>query len=445
MFTHSHGNPMYLTAAVALLVMAVTFVVVNALGRKFRQKIPLAVNLFVCMITGSLASGFGIPFRHLFEGPVWFIYINLVIICGMIFLTFLKAAGNLDSMAYDILSAFKNRPSILFCLVALMLFFPGMCTGVGTAAVLSTGLVAIVILRLVGIPDLQVAAIVAMLTTIGAAAPPINLPALIITSGINMPYDGFTLILFFLTVPLGLFSIFWLGWKHYRAPDQEAIDAAIPNIPRRFFLQPYMPLIVVIAIFALIRIFPGQFPDIVTPMVFVAGSVCTLFSGKKFRVVAVSREAIKGGIFSTVALLFVVGTVVQIITLTGVKGLLVLGALELGDISRLIIYVVMGVSLPLMGGVLTHLGGAVILGIPFTLALLDQNIVAVVAAASMLGVLSQVIPPSALGGYFAQELVGIPRYSSMLRLCTIPLLVSILFSMVVLYFANEFAALLVPF
>jgi hypothetical protein len=260
-----------------------------------------------------------------------------------------------------------------------------------------------------------------------------------------MPYDGFTLILFFLTVPLGLFSIFWLGWKHYRAPSQEAINAAIPNIPRRFFLQPYMPLIVVIAIFALIRIFPGQFPDIVTPMVFVAGSVCTLFSGKKFRVVAVSREAIKGGIFSTVALLFVVGTVVQIITLTGVKGLLVLGALELGDISRLIIYVVMGVSLPLMGGVLTHLGGAVILGIPFTLALLDQNIVAVVAAASMLGVLSQVIPPSALGGYFAQELVGIPRYSSMLRLCTIPLLVSILFSMVVLYFANEFAALLVPF
>ena len=144
------------------------------------------------------------------------------------------------------------------------------------------------------------------------------------------------------------------------------------------------------------------------------------------------------------ALLFVVGTVVQIITLTGVKGLLVLGALELGDISRLIIYVVMGISLPLMGGVLTHLGGAVILGIPFTLALLDQNIVAVVAAASMLGVLSQGIPPSALGGYFAQELVGIPRYSSMLRLCVIPLLVSILFSMVVLYFANGFAALLVP-
>ena len=28
--------------------------------------------------------GFGVPLRHLFEGPVWYIYINLVIFTGMI-------------------------------------------------------------------------------------------------------------------------------------------------------------------------------------------------------------------------------------------------------------------------------------------------------------------------------------------------------------------------
>ncbi|WP_077072861.1 hypothetical protein [Mailhella massiliensis] len=445
MFTHSHGDAMYVTASIALAAMIVSYVAILLLGKKFRQDIPIAVNLFVSVAISAVVTGFGIPFRHLFEGPVWYIYINLVIFTGMMFLTCLRQAGNLDCIAYDIVTTFRNRPTIMFCLITLLLFFPGMVTGVGTAAVLSTGMVAITILRICGIPNLKIAAIIAMVTSIGAAAPPVNLPAIIIASGINMPYEGFDLLLLVMTVPLGLFTIFFLGYRDFRSPSLEAIEEKLPRPERKNFIMPYVPLIVVVGIMVLIRVFPGEFPDIVTPMVFVIGTFVTMFTGRKFRYVDACAEALRGGVFSTVALIFVVGSVVQVTTLTGAKGLLVLGAMVVGSIAPALMYLAMGVSLPLLGGVLTHLGASVILGIPFTLAMVSSNQIAIVAGCSMLCVLAQVIPPSALGGYFAQELTQEPSYSPILKKSLIPLIVCVVFTMAELVFANQFAAWFVPF
>lgn len=442
---HAHDQGMYLTSGIALATMVVSFLLIALLGKKFRQDIPIAVNLFVSVALGAVVTGFGVPFRHLFEGPVWYIYINLVIFTGMIFLTCMKHAGNLDCIAYDILTKFRTRPALMFCLIVLLLFFPGMVTGVGTAAVLSTGMVTIVILRVCGIPNIKIAAIVAMVTTIGAAAPPVNLPAIIIASGINMPYEGFDLLLLVMTVPLGLFTIFLLGYRDFTPPSPDAIEQALPKPERKNALMPYVPMIVVVVIMLLIRIFPGEFPDIVTPMVFMIGSFITLISGRKFNYVAACREAVRGGVFSTVALIFVVGAVVQVTTLTGAKGLLVLGAMVFGSLAPALMYLAMGISLPILGGVLTHLGASVILGIPFTLALVSRNQIAIVAGCSLLCVLAQMIPPSALGGYFAQELTEEPSYTPVLRTSVTPLLVSMAFSVMVLVFANQFAAWFVPF
>lgn len=445
MFTHSHGDAMYVTASIALAAMIVSYVAILLLGKKFRQDIPIAINLFVSVAVSAVVTGFGIPFRHLFEGPVWYIYINLVIFTGMMFLTCLRQAGNLDCIAYDIVTTFRNRPTIMFCLITLLLFFPGMVTGVGTAAVLSTGMVAITILRICGIPNLKIAAIIAMVTSIGAAAPPVNLPAIIIASGINMPYEGFDLLLLVMTVPLGLFTIFFLGYRDFHSPSLEAIEKTLPRPERKNFIMPYVPLLVVVGIMVLIRVFPGEFPDIVTPMVFVIGTFVTMFTGRKFRYVDACAEALRGGVFSTVALIFVVGSVVQVTTLTGAKGLLVLGAMVIGSIAPALMYLAMGVSLPLLGGVLTHLGASVILGIPFTLAMVSSNQIAIVAGCSMLCVLAQVIPPSALGGYFAQELTKEPSYGPILKKSLVPLIVCVVFTMVELVFANRFAAWFVPF
>ncbi len=445
MTEHLHDSHMYTTAGVALGVMIVAFIIISIIGKVTKQRIPLAINLFVCMIAGAAATGFGFPLRHLFEGPVWYIYINLVIFTGMIFLNGMREAGNLNCIAWDILTKFRNYPSIVLILIMALLFFPGMVTGVGTAAVLSTGMVAVTILNVVGIPRVKAGAIIAMLTTIGAAAPPVNLPAIIIASGINMPYEGFTNILWVLTIPTGLFTVFYLGYRSYKKPTLEYIAQSMEKPARKGAITPYVPLLVVIILFVLIRAFPGKFPDLITPLVFMIGSLITLFTGKKYHYVKACKQAVSGGIFSTVALIFVVGTVVQVTTLTGAKGLLVLGSLTMGTASLWLMYLAVAITLPLLGGVLTHLGASVILGIPFTLALLTQNVIVVVAALSMICVLAQVIPPSALGGYFAQALVGEPNYGGILKLCILPIIVCIIFSLIVLHFANPFAALFVPY
>lgn len=444
MFAHSHGDAMYWTAGFALLVMAVTYVAIMLLANRFNQKIPLAITLFVAVAASAVATGFN-PLRHLFEGPVWYIYINLVILCGMIFLTTMKAAGNLDCIAHDILTNFRTRPAIVLVLVMVLLFFPGMVTGVGTAAILSTGMVAVTILRVCGIPNVKIAAILAVVTTIGSAAPPVNLPAIIIASGINMPYEGFDRILWALTLPTGLFTMFWLGWRDYRVPSPEAIEEALPKPERKNAIMPYVPLLVVVAIMVCIRAFPGQFPDIVTPMVFMIGSAVTLFTGRRFKYVDACREAISGGVFSTVALIFVIGAVVQVTTLTGAKGLLVLAAMVIGATAPALMYIAMAITLPLLGGVLTQLGTAVILGIPFELAMISKNQVAFVAGLSMLCYFAQLVPPSALGGYFARDLAGEKDYMPMLKQCIVPSVVTIVYSVVELVFANQFAAVFVPF
>jgi hypothetical protein len=379
------------------------------------------------------------------EGEFGYIYINLVILTGMILLQVMKQSGNLDAISWDILVNFRRRPVILFILVTAMLYFPGMVTGVGTAGVLSTGIFVATILAAVGVPKVETAAILAMLTTFGAAAPPVNLPALIISGGINMPYEGFTWILWVLTIPVGLFSIFYIGYRHFKVVSIEDIKQRISEPARKNFIMPYVPIIVIGVLFALIRLFPTWMPDLVTPLVFMIGAIVGLFTGKKVNLLYASKEAMRGGVFMVVALLFVVGTVVQITTLTGVKGLIVISALTVGSITPILLYIAMGISLPLLGGVLTHLGSSAILGVPFTLALLVKNTIVVVAAISLICVLSQLIPPSAVGGYFSQGVVGLDKYTPILKRCIVPSIVTIMWAVLIIVLATYFGAAFVPY
>lgn len=442
---HSHDSHMYTEALLILLAMMVAYVVIDLIGRRFKQKIPVALLLFLSCVVGALVGGYGLPLRHLIEGEFGYIYINLVIFTGMILLQVMKQSGNLDAISWDILVNFRQRPVILFVLLTAMLYFPGMVTGVGTAGVLSTGLFVALILETVGIPKLETAAILALVTSFGAAAPPVNIPALIISGGINMPYEGFTWILWVLTIPVGLFSIFYIGYRHFKVVTLEDIKEKIPEPERKNFIIPYIPIIVIAVLFAAIRLFPNWMPDLVTPLVFMIGAIVGLFTGKRVNLLYASKEAMRGGLFMVVALLFVVGTVVQFTTLSGVKGLLVISALTLGSFTPILMYIAMGLSLPLLGGVLTHLGSAAILGVPFTLALLTKNTIVVVAAISLICIISQLIPPSAVGGYFAQEVVGLDTYPPILKKCIVPAVVAILWAILVIVLASHFGAAFVPY
>ena len=79
----------------------------------------------------------------------------------------------------------------MLILLMLIIMFPGMITGSSTAAVLSAGAIVAPILLMMGIPAPQTGAILAVGAIMGMAAPPVNIPAMLIAGGVDMPYIGF--------------------------------------------------------------------------------------------------------------------------------------------------------------------------------------------------------------------------------------------------------------
>lgn len=397
------------------------------------------VLILTCLVT-VLVAGLGEPLRHLVEGEFGFFYVILVIFTGMLFLRVLQASGVFDAITQDLILTLAGHPVLLLFLLTVLLWFPGMITGLGTAAVLSAGaLVAPILLRL-GIPPANAAAIVALEATFGTITGPVNIPAMIVAGGINMPYEGFGLVLPLITVPLGLFTVLYLGLRHAR----KAVAADLTQGLRRDDGDPrglvtYLPLIVVVGLMVVIRTLPKAFPDLSTPLVFMIGSLVGTFTGRRVDFFKVSREALGGPVFPVVGLLMAVGMVVQVATVTGVKGLLVISSLSL---PMALLYLGMAVSLPLLGGVLTHLGAAAVLGVPFVLALLGRNVIVTTASVSLLCALSQLVPPTAVAGYLSAQVVGLESFGSLVRRSAVPALVTTGYCLAVIFFANDVARLL---
>jgi TRAP-type C4-dicarboxylate transport system permease large subunit len=117
----------------------------------------------------------------------------------------------------------------------LVIMFPGMITGSSTASVLSAGSIMAPILLLLGIPKVNVGAIIAMGGILGMIAPPTNVPAMIICGGIDMPYVGFTLPLALLTFPLAILFVLLLGYKYVRKLDYSLIEGQLDKEIRKTY------------------------------------------------------------------------------------------------------------------------------------------------------------------------------------------------------------------
>ena len=79
----------------------------------------------------------------------------------------------------------------------LVVMFPGMITGSSTAAVLSAGSIMAPVLLIMGMDAVSAAALIAMGGLMGMVAPPVNLPAMIIGGGIDVPFVGFSVCLLY--------------------------------------------------------------------------------------------------------------------------------------------------------------------------------------------------------------------------------------------------------
>ena len=405
----------------------------------FKFKIPVGVSMMLAAITGSLLGGHGISIHHLVEGSFNYVNTIMVIATAMIFMKSIIASGALGTLNYNLVKKFHKNKTLLIILLMIVVMFPGMITGSSTAAVLTAGALAAPIFIALGIPTVNTAAIIAMGGILGMIAPPVNLPVMIIGGGIDMPYSGLTVPLMVLTFPAAIFSVLYLGKKHLKDMAFEEIEkelkVGIEDVKGNFLI--YTPVILLAVLLVGGKVFPMTVLNMGMPLTFVICTIVAMFTGRRFNIVKVSHGAMTEAL-PVLSILVGVGMFIQIMTLTGVRGYIVLHALTL---PALFLYVAMAVMLPLFGAVSAY-GAASVLGVPFLMALITKNAIVTASALSLLTSLGDMMPPTALAGIFAAQIVGLKDYKLVLKKSIVPMVVIVVIGILTIVFANPISQIL---
>lgn len=409
------------------LVMLGAFLLGNFLFR-----LPVSISMVIGAVLGALVAGEGFPLRHLFEGTFVYIDTILIISTAMIFMKVIEKSGAMEALNAAIVKRFHKVPAVMLILLMLMIMFPGMITGSSTAAVLSAGSIVAPILLLMGIPASQTGAILAIGAIMGMAAPPVNIPAMLIAGGVDMPYIGFEGPLLFLTIPGAIFTVLFIGMRYCKNLNYDEISKHLDfKVGAKHGLKLYLPILVVLALMVLTRALPTVIPNFGMPLIFTIGSIVGIFTGEKFNFLSTVKDAVNTTI-PVLGKLMGVGMFIQIMTLTGVRGYIVISCLGLGSV---LLYVAIATVMPAFGAVSSY-GAASVLGVPFLLALISGNQIITAAALSFICSLGDLMPPTALAGNYAAEIVG-QKYSKVLRYCLIPFIVCVMFGLLCLIYSGN--------
>src|SRR6266852_4113133 len=182
------------------------------LGSHLLLRWPLPLTFIAVAVAAALLGDFGIPFRHLVEGAFGFINLVLALFAGAFFGQMMRRSGAADAAAAGIVRAAGARVLPVLALAGLPVFAVGMFVGIAGVAVLSAGVFAVPALRRIGYDDATIAAFIAVMATAGMIAPPMNVPALLIADGVNMPWTNVAKPLLALALPLAAAALAWFTW-----------------------------------------------------------------------------------------------------------------------------------------------------------------------------------------------------------------------------------------
>lgn len=403
----------------------------------FAFKLPVSLAMVLSAVAATLVIGEGIPLRHLVEGMFGYLDTILVIATAMIFMKTIQEIGTLNALSASILKKFHKIPWLMLIFLMIVAMFPGMVTGSSTASVLTAGSIVAPILMMIGIPVVETATIIALGGILGMIAPPVNIPAMIIGGGIDMPYVGFTVPLLLLTVGVAIFTVLYLGLRHVNEIDYELLEGQIDtSAVKEYGFKLYIPVLLAVILMILGKIVPQIF-NLGMPVIFMVSAIAGLFCGKKINFFNVSKDAIKDTL-PVLGILMGVGMFIQIMTMTGVRGFIVVNSLNL---PTALIYVAMAITIPLFGAV-SSFGAASVLGVPFLMVFLSQNQIITASAISFIAGLGDLMPPTALAGIFAAKVVGLEDYTKVLKKSTVPAMVIIGYSLLFIVFSKDIAGLI---
>jgi len=188
-----------------------------------------------------------------------------------------------------------------------------------------------------------------------------------------------------------------LGWKKERSIDLATALKEMPQVPAKMtWWRVTLPFLVFFGAVAAYRIFPFGTPILGLPLEFTLSALAAwLVSPHKIKILSLSRETVKR-LLPLISTVVIVGMLQQIMTATGVRGLLSYAVIS---IPLVFLIVSLAIVIPVSEGVLTY-GAAAVLGIPLIWYLDSIGFHATVAIAglTLLWPLGDGLPPTALIG-----------------------------------------------
>jgi len=388
---------MYFQVGIILAIMVIAY----ALAKW--KKLSIELSMLSAAVGGGIAGAFvSTPpidqlARHLVEGAFTYLDVILVFSTATIFMAIVRESGGVNYVVRGTIKYFYNLRIIALILLMIIVLIPGALTGAGSVSLLVVGAPVALALGYLGIAKKRVAAILFIVAGLSAAAPPVNIWAMILSAGTAIPYVGFELPLGIPVLLLGTFTVLFLGWRRERKMELEEVLKEMPEVPAGMsWWRVFLPFLVFFGLVVASRLWPFSIPMLGLPLQFaIAALVALLVSPKRIKILVLSRDTMKR-LLPLLATMIVVGMLQQIMTATGVRGLLSFAVIST---PLILLFILLAVIIPVSEGVLTY-GAAAIIGIPLIWFLDSIGLHATVAIAglSLLWPLGDGLPPTALIG-----------------------------------------------
>ncbi|HSA96906.1 MAG TPA: C4-dicarboxylate ABC transporter [Acidobacteriota bacterium] len=408
-------------------------------------KLSVEIGMFAAAVAGGLAGAvLGTPplrelGRHLVEGSITYLDVMLVFFTATFFMTIVNESGGVIYAVRATLRVFGRRrvPALLALMIIVLI--PGALTGAGSVSLLVVGAPVALALGRLGLPPKRVAAILFIVAGLSAAAPPVNIWAMILCAGTAIPYVGFEFTLGIPCLVLGAFTVLVLGLK--KGPGAAAGGPELPAPPPGMtWWRVLVPFLVFFGLVAAYRIWPFATPIFGLALEFTLSALAAiLVSPKRIAVLGLARATVKR-LLPLLATTVVVGMLQQIMTATGVRGLVSFAVIST---PLVLLFFLLPLIIPFSEGVLTY-GAAAIIGIPLIWFLdsIGFHATVVIAGLSLLWPLGDGLPPTALIGRLSTMVSGYQgSYRDFLKATWLPWLVITAAAMAMIIFSSKLAFL----
>lgn len=428
--------------------LVVTAIIITAYALAKWRQLSVELSLLIATVAGALGGSIfrtpeirEIP-RHLVEGSFTYLDVILVFFTATLFITIVQESGGVNFAVRQAVVRFSKIRFLALFMLTIILLIPGALTGAGSVSLLVVGAPVALAMKGLGVSEKNIPAILFIVAGLAAAAPPVNIWAMVLCAGTAIPYIGFELPLGLPVLVLGTLTIIILGGKRAQAGSLETFLEKTQYHPAMNWLRLLTPFVVFFALVVAYRLWPFSFPILGLPLEFLLASLAALaLSPVRLNLVKVASATVSK-LLPLLAIMVIVGMLQQVLAVSGVKGLISYSVLI---IPLGLLFCLLPLIIPASEGVLTY-GGAAIIGIPLVWYLnsLGYHATLVIAGLSLLWPLGDGLPPTALIGRLSLMVSGQEgKYWDFLKQTWIPWLIITATGMLMIIFSGRLRFLVI--